>query len=439
MAKSRMSLANSTATWLLVAFVLIAPLGLGGNRPHFWLLNLGALSFIACAFLSISASSRGALSKFEGDAKPLAVLALAYPALIVLWSLFAPLMGSNAAWVSTAFGLARIGSYLLFAWLCAQALRSGRRATLAARACVVGLSGVAIYGLISAGNPELLLYEKLQYDGFATGPFVNRNSFATFLAMGATLSLALALSPNHDAGRKARTQANPLKLDLIIGGALAFAPVPLFLSAVLLTGSRMGLFATIVGLSAVFVTSGRLKSVGRKALAVWLTLGALALLTAFAFLFGQATFERLGSTGASADVRGNLYLNVMSMIADAPFLGHGLDSFPRAYQAFHAAPVSADLRWDQAHNTYLELWSELGIFVGSVPIIICLLALKLLWARARGAGGRNSQLASAGVGALCLGAVHSLVDFSLEMPANVYLLIFICALGLAPREKGRQR
>jgi len=35
--------------------------------------------------------------------------------------------------------------------------------------------------------------------------------------------------------------------------------------------------------------------------------------------------------------------------------------------------------------------------------------------------------------------VHSLVDFSLEMPANVYLLIFICALGLAPREKGRQR
>ena len=188
MAKSRMSLANSTVTWLLLGFVLIAPLGLGGNRPQFWLLNLGALSFIACAFLSIAASSRGALSKFEGDTKPLAVLALTYPALIVVWSLFAPLMGSNAAWVSTAFGLGRIGSYLLFAWLCAQALRSGRRATLAARACVVGLSGVAIYGLISAGNPELLLYEKLQYDGFATGPFVNRNSFATFLAMGATLS-----------------------------------------------------------------------------------------------------------------------------------------------------------------------------------------------------------------------------------------------------------
>jgi len=42
------------------------------------------------------------------------------------------------------------------------------------------------------------------------------------------------------------------------------------------------------------------------------------------------------------------------------------------------------------------------------------------------------------VGCLALGAVHSLVDFSLEMPANVYLLIFICALGLAPRERSAE-
>jgi len=438
MAQSRMSLANSWATWLLLAFVLVAPFGLGGNRPQFWLINLGALALIAAAFLALSAPSSGRLARPAGRVRALSLLAIAYPALILLWSLAGWAFGSGAAWATTAFGLARIASYLLFAWLCAQALRSGRRAHVAARLCVAGLSAIAAYGMVSAGNPEMLLYEKLQYDGFATGPFVNRNSFATFLAMGATLSLALALNPVRETRRRGRTQANPLKLDRLLGGALAFAPVPLFLSAVLLTGSRMGLFATLVGMVTVAATSGRLKSASRATLAGLIALAALALLAAFALTFGQATFERLGSTGASADVRGSLYVNVLRMIADAPLLGHGLDSFPRAYQAYHAAPVSADLRWDQAHNTYLELWSELGLILGSVPMIICLLALGALWARARGEDDRRARLASAGVGCLALGAVHSLVDFSLEMPANVYLLIFICALGLAPRERGAE-
>lgn len=431
-----MSYANSLATWLLLAFVLAAPFGLGGNRPHFWLLNLGALTLTAGFFLAAAAPSSGRLATWTNETRSLALLTLCYPALILLWQAAGKAFGSDAGWITTGFGLARVASYLLFAWLCAQALRNRRRAAAAARACVAGLSAIATYGLLATGSPELLLYEVRQYEGFATGPFINRNSFATFLAMGATLALALAIDPQREASRRGRTQANPLKLDRIIGGALAFAPVPLFLSAVLLTGSRMGLFATLVGMGAVAVTGRRLKSIGRATLAGLLALGAVALLAAFALLFGQETFERLGSTGASADVRGQLYANVLRMIADAPVLGHGLDSFPRAYQAYHAAPVSADLRWDQAHNTYLELWSELGVVVGSIPVLICLAALRVLWARARDPEDPRARLASAGVGCLCLGGVHSLVDFSLEMPANVYLLIFVCALGLAPRDAG---
>ena len=125
------------------------------------------------------------------------------------------------------------------------------------------------------------------------------------------------------------------------------------------------------------------------------------------------------------------------MIKEAPILGHGFDSFTQSYRLFHTAPVSADLRWDQAHNTYLELWAELGLLVGSIPPIICLLAGVNLYRRAIVSNSKAAPLACAGFASIFACAIHSLVDFSLEMPTNVYLLIFITAMGLAPQAKSR--
>jgi O-antigen ligase len=325
----------------------------------------------------------------------------------------------------------------MFAWLAFQALRNERRALTAARLTVIGLSILAFYGLISTDNPNLLFYEKISYDGFATGPFVNRNSFATLLAMGATLSLALAITPQDQSTRRSRTQSNPLKIDRVIGQALAFSPVLLFLSCALLTGSRMGLFVTFLGMGLVVLLGGRLSSVSRVKVMALGALLAIILIVVFTLSFGQLTFDRLGSTGASADVRGNLYITIINMIKEAPILGHGFDSFTQSYRLFHTAPVSADLRWDQAHNTYLELWAELGLLVGSIPPLICLLAGVNLYRRAIVSNSKAAPLACAGFASIFACAIHSLVDFSLEMPTNVYLLIFITAMGLAPQAKSR--
>ena len=437
MAHSNMSRANALLAWLLVLFILATPLGLGGNRPQFWLINFGALALIASLYLWRAARSGSDFARPDAIAPggaALWVLAIAYPSVIILSAALRGLGGADVAWVTEGFGLLRVLSYLLFGWLCLQALRNERRARVTARAAVAGLAALAAYGLLAVETPEYLLYEKLSYDGVATGPFVNRNSFATFLALSAALSLALALTPGSSGRRRARTQANPLNLDKIIGGALAFAPVPLFLATCLLTGSRMGLFVTFLGLAVVAMLGSRATRTGRVALAGLLAASAIALVLAFTLLFGQTTFDRLGSTGASADVRWSLYATVTDMISAAPLLGHGFDSFPEAYRQFHAPPVSVDLRWDQAHNTYLELWSELGLLAGSVPILICLSALALLWGRIR-EGGRPMGYPAAGIAAIAIGAVHSLVDFSLEMPANVYLFIFLIALGLAPRAR----
>ena len=195
----------------------------------------------------------------------------------------------------------------------------------------------------------------------------------------------------------------------------------------------MCLFVTMLGMALVVLQSRWLSGVSRTAVIVVGLLLSLGLILFFALSFGQLTFDRLGSTGASADVRGALYLTIVSMIADAPLLGHGFDSFEQSYRLYHAAPVSADLRWDQAHNTYLELWAELGLLIGSLPPLLCLGALIALRRRATAPDNKYPHLAAAGVAAIAVGAVHSLVDFSLEMPTNVYLLILIIAFGLAPQ------
>lgn len=441
MAKSRLSRANRSLAWLLLLFVALSPLGLGGNRPWFWLLNLGGLLLIAASYLFMAARSSGSLSRPTPELRLLAWLGLAYPLLILALALLQSALGQDVAWVTLSFGLARVGSYALFGYLCFQAYRNPKRADFAAKGAVVVLAGYAAYGLLAINNPEILLYDRdaipgLGYNGVATGPFINRNSFATYLAMAGALSLALALSPRGQERRKARTQSNPLNLDTLIGGLLSFAPVPLFLSAALLTGSRMGLFVTFLGLITVFLLSGRGAKLGYGGLAALLTTGAVALIAAFTYLFGETTFDRLGSTGQSADVRWELYQSVIDMVRAAPLLGHGFDSFPQAYRLFHVAPVSADLRWGQAHNTYLELWAELGLILGSVPLLITAIAGLRLLPRALDRDGRTRGLASAGLASIAIGAVHSIVDFSLEMPANVYMMIFIIMLALSPVTKG---
>jgi O-antigen ligase len=112
------------------------------------------------------------------------------------------------------------------------------------------------------------------------------------------------------------------------------------------------------------------------------------------------------------------------MIAARPLTGFGADSFPLAYEIFHRPPVPADLVWDRAHSTYLTLWAESGLVFGSLPPLAGALALALLWPR------RQAPLAAAAIAALCLSGLHSLVDFSLEIPANLYLLLAVTGLGL---------
>src|SRR5690606_23091385 len=99
-----------------------------------------------------------------------------------------------------------------------------------------------------------------------------------------------------------------------------------------------------------------------------------------------------------------------------PWLGFGGGTFEQAFPIVHQTNLSPQLTWDKAHNTYLTLWAELGLVVGSIPIaLVALLAAQTLLGLLKRHGGWSARAAT--LGAILIADVHSMLDFSLEIQA----------------------
>lgn len=291
---------------------------------------------------------------------------------------------------ATLLATVRAAATLGFLWLVLCISRNPERARWTGTALFAGVVAQSVWALMFLASDHATAYP-----GSAVGTFVGRNALATHLGMGLVLGLALL---------------RPGRPSVILWLGLASIGV-----ALLATQSRMGLAATLCGGLLVLA----LRRPGRSRAAI---LGVTAFV--LAATLGQGVAERAVWASAEFETRRQLYAQVWQMIAARPLTGFGADSFPLAYEIFHRPPVPADLVWDRAHSTYLALWAESGLVFGSLPPLAGALALALLWPR------RQAPLAAAAIAALCLAGLHSLVDFSLEIPANLYLLLAVTGLGL---------
>ncbi|HTJ57468.1 MAG TPA: O-antigen ligase family protein [Devosiaceae bacterium] len=320
---------------------------------------------------------------------------------------------------TTILMIVRLLGYGLFSALLVQA--AATRATQRWRMLQI-LFGVtvayAILGLLSlfVMHDTLLGTVKWAYPGTATGPFVNRNSFATFLAFGLVSGTALLCGLKRTRYQRQGTSLHCLGL-LIVASAL------------LATQSRMGCLAGALGLSVVLAAAAARARLNWQAIAALCALGVAAA-GALLGLFGGALLERLGSLDSDSDVRGDLYHQILGMIWQRPLLGWGGGSFETAFPLVHVPPLSTDLVWDKAHSTYLALWTELGLVVGTLPTIACLLLGARMFKTLR-RNGPEWSIAVAALGVLAVAALHSAVDFSLEIEANTFLFLAILTLGAA--------
>ncbi len=424
------SRANQRLGVALLVLMALGPLPLGGHRPILWTLAAVAIGLVGLVYaVSLMRCERtlrigpGALA-VEGVLIGLAIAWMGVQTIPLAWPAIAGGVPA-AAGLSAAPGatLLAVLQWLTFALLFVIAAQVGAdptraRRTLASLFAIV--TAYAVLGLVSLTllDDTLLGIPKWAYQGSATASFVNRNSYATFLALGLCLGTALAV----------RRLVGPAHLrDRFVETAPIAIGIAVILVALLASQSRMGVFAGLCGAATVAVLAMIRRPPSVRALLAGVGLLAGLSIAALA-VFGTPLLERVIGLGGAFSERNELHRQVWTMIAARPWTGHGANAFEVVFPLFHTAALDPTVIWNSPHSSYLTLWSELGLVAGSLP----LLALGLVGGRIVLAlfGDRQGQtvfLAACGV--LVVGAVHSTVDFSLEIQAVAHL--FIVILGLA--------
>ncbi len=283
------------------------------------------------------------------------------------------------------------------------------------RALVVSVAATCIMALVS---PER------QAGGRAIGLLADANYFALLIAVA--LPPALLLVRQASSGWRR-----------ILWGSLTLA----LLLGLIRTDSRSGLLVVLLSITllAWFYRADWQRIRPRHLGFVMLAAGLAGILAATmlppAYVDRVKALASLGAGSAAADPslgRRSSYLLVgADMVRDNPLLGAGLGTFPQYYartgyaSGFSEHMGEPDL-FRRAHNTYLELFGELGIPAGLLFLFILGMALRnFLGARAHAldSGDRDTAALATHLG-VSLFALALFLLF-LSSPNHKYLWILL--------------
>jgi O-antigen ligase len=448
---------GGVASWLLLASVALAPLPFGSNEPTaiaFWCIILG-LCLILAPVPTLGAG-RLALATLAG------IVVVAY-ALVLheqlaehpwfatadpLWqqaeaALGVPLQSSvsiarNQPWFELGRPLSCVLAIACGFLVGADAGRARRLLK------VIGWSGAAYaaYGIAAhLIDPTVILgLEKKAYLGSVTGTFINRNTAAAYFGSCAVVWLLLLLERlRREMGGRPfdwRSLVNGLSVAAPKGAPLSLAMLLLCLAAMFMTGSRAGVALSLLALVVAFSLYFRREIPRRSGLAVAITgAGAVALL--LLTVMGGSVNSRFDLEGLAGEGRFETYRSTLHMIADHPWFGTGLGTFAYAFPAYRSSNVSVWGVWDMAHNTLLEIAADMGLPIAALVVAAWLVIFAVL---IRGTLIRRRDLIVP-VAALCvalLAVLHSLVDFTLQIPGYAIVALSLIGTGLVqsfPTEK----
>lgn len=306
---------------------------------------------------------------------------------------------------------------------------------------VVGLAS-ALLGIVQAlldpAGP-FHLFGSLNGDG-AVGFFANRNHFAALLYCAVPLSAAWAI----DNSRSGPHSVRPGRDDKRLAAPVASVASICVLAAVQpLAQSRAGIalmMAAVAGAAAMVLLARGRQSDKKEMLPLLLTLGALMVIGAQA-----ASYVLLQRSGGDplADARLTFARNTVRLALDYMPFGAGLGSFVPVYARHEPmADALANTFANHAHNDFLELWLEIGVFaLASVTLYLAWLARQAwrVWLMPeRHVRDIDRSLARAATLVVALLLAHSLVDYPLRTSAMMCVFAWATAMLVAPQAAASQ-
>lgn len=381
-------------------------------------------------------------------------LALAWAALQILpgmpqnwihpvWTMASDVLGSTAQGTISLDPWRTIGeilnlvSYVMAGGLVFAMARQIETARLLLNAIVAITAVYALYAfiLVFSDAQQVNVFYSVPYKSeLMSGPFMLHNSFATYCGLGslaALVKLVVDASRIVDSGHGIRRLAETTLQFCFGQGALVIVALVLAFAGVVASGSRAGFVSMLFGLLTMALVAGHIsRAKTRRWAAVGAVGAALSMLLIIVFN-GDTLSSRLDQLLASdtADaIRFSLWESARRMITDAPLLGLGLGTFEDAYPMYAIQVFPAVM--DKAHCDYLEFAAGIGLpaAIAWWGALAWLMGANL---RAIFVRHRRREFSVLTVGASVLVAVHSSVDFSLQLPAVALLFATTVSIGTA--------
>jgi O-antigen ligase len=341
----------------------------------------------------------------------------------------------------TTLGLVCFVALALFAAGCARRLTTAAAATFARLVTVLAVL-VAVIGVVQKASGTLLIYgfwRPFHHPYQIFGPFVNRNHYAGWMVMASSLALgSIAGTFAVNARRMPRAWrervlwlSSPDANYLLVG----CVGLPLIAVALLMTLSRSGITAFAValsiGLATIAVRTRRNRLVGL--LIAGYSAAAIIMISGWSRL--DAVAQRFqGDSGVSLAARVWTWRDAARIMRDHPVFGTGLNTFDAAMIFYQS---QAGGHWDAAHNDYVQLLAEGGMWL-CVPIVVAI-CLYVRDVQRRFEADRQHVLAfwlrtGAILGLIAIG-LQEAFDFSLQLPGNA--VMFAALLAVAGHDSGR--
>ncbi|MFN0112734.1 MAG: O-antigen ligase family protein [Blastocatellia bacterium] len=260
------------------------------------------------------------------------------------------------------------------------------------------------------------------------GPYGNYNHFAGLVELILPLSLAYLLFARVNLEQR----------------LLWFFSVVMMAVALVFSGSRGGVLALGIQLLAMMLIAGWMQRRGLSEeiglagnkLIVGGALAAALLLTlwiGYEPLAKRFSLLRQGTSEYSLVTRTEYWRGAWQMFADHPVTGVGLGAFPAAYPAYGRSSVKNE-RLEHTHNDYLQLLTDGGLIGGLIGLWFLVELIRRLRRQIRQLPqSRHSEraLTLGGCVALLGIAIHSFLDFNLQIAANALLFLLVVALTAA--------
>ncbi|HEY0048748.1 MAG TPA: O-antigen ligase family protein [Pyrinomonadaceae bacterium] len=423
--------------FLLAATLVFAPVAFGA--VDFWALGILTLIAFLIALLWLFDAWKTGEFSFNTNRLQIPLVGFILIGLIQLLPLRAADVAAGALSISAAaslsldpyttrFAVVQLGVYFIFFAAALTFIDTAQRLKKIVLLIIIFGALMAFFGILQRlANPEGIYGVRLTPYAVPFGSFVNQHHFAAFMEM--TIGVTLGLLYNKSTKKDKRLL---LVIAVVIMGI-----------ALIFTSSRGGILSLFGVIGFVTLVSflrrktdeddeaekssfqSKFALIGGGLALILVLFGSILLLGG-----GSSLTRGIGFISQSdiSNGRSHFWSVTLQIIRDYPIFGAGFNAYGVAFTRYDT--WNGSLRIEQAHNDYLQIFADAGIFGFACAIAFVYFLFRQGLEKINQTTDRFRRGVAVGALAGCFGILlHSFFDFPLRTPSNAFYFLILVTLA----------